>query len=147
MQAWENWLKVLQSHGFDAAAMTRPGAPDDDIPVAVAVLYRISDGQSSPWRSDLPGATDLFPCSRFLPVAEARELWSEWAGVAVPFALDAGGGCLAVDPDGQVVALDPEEKPRVLAPDLTTYLEALAAYPLQIEDDEGELIWDAPELR
>jgi hypothetical protein len=154
MQAWENWLKVLESHGFVAKAMTRPGTSDAGIPAAVAALYRLSDGQSEPWRSDLPGATDLFPCSRFLPVAEARQLWSEWADIAVPFALDAGGSCLAVTPDGQVVALDPDDrplapdgKPRVLATDLTAYLEALATYPLEIEDDEGELIWDAPGLR
>ncbi|MBP2326204.1 hypothetical protein JOF56_006589 [Kibdelosporangium banguiense] len=146
-QAWDNWLKALESHGFDARGMTRPSASDEDIPAAVAALYQLSDGQTESWRSELPGATDLFPSSRFLPAAEARDLWPEWADLGVPFALDAGGGCLAVDLAGQVVVLDPDEPPRVVAPDLVAYLEALAEYPLEIEDDEGDLIWDAPGLR
>ncbi|WP_143446663.1 hypothetical protein [Kibdelosporangium aridum] len=35
-------------------------------------LYRLSDGQLEPWRSELPGATDLFPCARFVPLADMQ---------------------------------------------------------------------------
>jgi hypothetical protein len=146
--AWDNWLKALEAHGFNARAMTRPATSDvSALPGQLADLYRISDGQAEAWRGDLPGATDLFPCARFLPFAEVGEVWPEWADLGVPFTLDAGGGSLAVDPQGRVVALEPDEQPRVVAPSLVAYLVALAAGPLQIDDDEGELTWDAPRLR
>jgi cell wall assembly regulator SMI1 len=88
-EAWENWLKVLESHGFNPRAMTRPGASEEDIeflrhrtgielPEEVAALYRLTNGQHESWRSEVPGATNLFPCYRFLSIAEAVDAWEGW---------------------------------------------------------------------
>ncbi|MFC0106467.1 hypothetical protein [Kibdelosporangium aridum] len=148
MQAWENWLAVLASHGFAAHAMTRPGASEQDIAAFSAKtgvdgelldLYRLSDGQLEPWRSELPGATDLFPCARFVPLAEALELWQDWQEPRVPFTLDAGGESLAVSLSGEVVDM---QTGTVIAATLVAYLGRLATSALEISDDDGVLTWD-----
>lgn len=76
-----------------------------------------------------------------------------------PFAEDGGGNALWVDTDpppggtvGQVLVAGPDEdERRVLAPDLATYLERLAAAQLDPPDPDaladGIAWWDAPHLR
>ncbi|MBE1462242.1 hypothetical protein [Kibdelosporangium phytohabitans] len=148
MQAWQDWLAVLESHGFAARAMTRPPASEQDLD-ALSVktgvagelldLYRISDGQLPPWRSEEPGATELFPCARFVPAAEALELWQEWQEPRVPFTVDADGGCLAIAATGEIVDMETGE---VHAASLVAYLGELARARLAITDDDGILTWD-----
>ncbi|ONI87467.1 hypothetical protein ALI144C_08715 [Actinosynnema sp. ALI-1.44] len=148
MQAWQNWLAVLESRGFAPRAMTRPPASEQDlealsaktgVPGDLLDLYRISDGQLPPWRTDEPGATELFPCARFVPVAEALELWQEWQEPRVPFTVDADGGSLAIAATGEIVDM---ETGHVHAGGLVAYLEKLASSRLATTDDDGVLTWD-----
>lgn len=95
-QAWTGWLDVLESHGFAARAMTRPGASSEDLdrigevagialPEEMLALYRLSDGQQDPWpprRINGGGfTTDLFPMCTFLPVGHAAKQWRLWKDI------------------------------------------------------------------
>jgi cell wall assembly regulator SMI1 len=94
-RAWTTWLDTLESHGFAAREVTRPGASDEDLariteltgiglPTDVVTLYRHSDGQQDVWPRRWVGdkiTTDLFPMYRFLPIAEACRSWRGWKDI------------------------------------------------------------------
>jgi cell wall assembly regulator SMI1 len=88
------WLGVLTAAGFDPA-LRAPAEPQEvaaaeerigrAFPVELRALYALADGQDDTFpRRDTPRGcvADLFPCHRFLPVAEALAEWGSWREVA-----------------------------------------------------------------
>lgn len=157
--AWSGWLGALRARGLDPSPVLRPGAAPSSLAAAeqeigyalpedVRALYALGDGQENP---DEVGGPLLFPAHAFCSLTRALAAWRDHAGAGWPLAEDGAGHLLRVEPEsagGRVVAAD-DDGPRVLAPDLVSYLGLLARADLEVPGGRApdDATWDAPTLR